>query len=303
MVIGDSYFNCCNKIELNRQTNQTLEQIAQAIFKSWFVDFEPVKEKIKSKQNGQDSELATLCAISGKTEEQLKGLDKVTLQQLKTTAALFPDALVDSELGEIPEGWSIGVLGDVIEQRNERIKASIETEELPYVPIDCISSASLFLSGYKNGEEAKSSLTKIFKNDFIFGAMRPYFHKVCISPFDATTRATAFVLKPKKDFDFSFSILRLYQKDTIDFATLHSTGSTIPYAKWSGSLSEMKIIIPSKIMREQFDSQIKPMLDSIAPKIFEIKSLINIRDALLPKLLSGDLQPEQHQAELVNAVG
>ena len=96
------------KIELNRQTNQTIEQIAQAIFKSWFVDFEPVKAKIKAMQNGQNPELAAMCAISGKTEEQLKRLDKEVLQQLRTTTDLFLDAFVESELSEIPEGWSVG---------------------------------------------------------------------------------------------------------------------------------------------------------------------------------------------------
>jgi len=117
-----SLFNSLDeKIELNRQTNQTLEQIAQTIFKSWFVDFEPVKAKIEAKQafsslslreragvREQDMiELAAMAAISGKTEEQLKGLNDAALQQLKTSAVLFPDALVESELGEIPEGWSI----------------------------------------------------------------------------------------------------------------------------------------------------------------------------------------------------
>ena len=91
-----------NKIELLRQTNQTLEQIALTIFKSWFVDFEPIKAKIEAKQNGQDPEFAAMCAISGKTEEQLKDLNETTLQQLKTIAALFPDGLIESELGEIP---------------------------------------------------------------------------------------------------------------------------------------------------------------------------------------------------------
>lgn len=105
------------KIELNRQTNQTLEQIAQAIFKNWFVDFEPVKAKIAAKQNSQNPEVAAMCAISGKAEDQLKGLDEASLQQLKTTANLFPDALVESELGEIPEGWVSDSLGTIMEDR------------------------------------------------------------------------------------------------------------------------------------------------------------------------------------------
>ena len=121
-----------DKIELNRQTNQTLEHIAQAIFKSWFVDFEPTRAKIAAKQTSQDPERAAMAAISGKsleeidqliTEHDVQGSTNVagagsagaTLEQLKTTAALFPDTLVDSELGEIPEGWDVKPLSNIIE--------------------------------------------------------------------------------------------------------------------------------------------------------------------------------------------
>ena len=103
-----------NKIELNRQTNQTLEHIAQAIFKNWFVDFEPTRAKIAAKENGESPELAAICAISGKPEAELEKLDAAQLEQLKATAVLFPDALVESELGEIPEGWEIKPLGSII---------------------------------------------------------------------------------------------------------------------------------------------------------------------------------------------
>ncbi len=128
-VLGDLN----DKIELNRQINQTLEQIAQAIFKSWFVDFEPVKAKIQAKQNGQDPERAAMRAISGKTDEELDQLSKehdaqgsasvaggrtpgATWQQLTTTAALFPDELEDSELGEIPKGWDVKKIEECIKK-------------------------------------------------------------------------------------------------------------------------------------------------------------------------------------------
>ena len=110
--IGDILRSIDDKIELNRQINQTLEQIAQAIFKSWFVDFEPVKAKIAAKQNGQDPERAAMRAISGKTDEQLYQLSPDQRQQLAATAALFPDELVDSELGKIPKGWKPGSMKD-----------------------------------------------------------------------------------------------------------------------------------------------------------------------------------------------
>ncbi|MCG7936723.1 MAG: restriction endonuclease subunit S, partial [Candidatus Thiodiazotropha taylori] len=101
------------KIDLNRRTNQTLEQIAQAIFKSWFVDFEPVKAKMAVLEAGGTAEQAELAAISA-----ISAKDQATLKQLQTdqpeayaelaqTAALFPSAIEESELGKIPEGWEV----------------------------------------------------------------------------------------------------------------------------------------------------------------------------------------------------
>jgi type I restriction enzyme S subunit len=95
------------KIELNRQTNQTLEQMAHAIFKSWFVDFEPTRAKIAAKLNGQDPERAAMASISGKTIAELDQLSPATQKQLRITASLFPEKLVDSELGAIPERWEV----------------------------------------------------------------------------------------------------------------------------------------------------------------------------------------------------
>lgn len=251
-----------DKIELNRRMNETLEAIARALFKSWFVDFDPVRAKVE----GHDPDLP------------------------KHIADLFPDSFEDSELGEIPKGWKVGKLGDVLAQRVERCIASSETAARPYVPIDCISPRSLFLTESKPGEEAQSSLTKFYKGDLLFGAMRPYFHKVCIAPFDGTTRTTAFVLTPKVKEDFAFATLLLHHPDTIDYATRHSTGSTIPYAVWGSSLEEMPAIVPPSAVRIAFNMTVRPILDLIPVPHFQNKTLASLLDALLPKLITGELR-------------
>ncbi len=257
-----------DKIELNRRMNETLEAMVRALFKSWFVDFDPVRAK------AEDRDLGLPNAI----------------------ADLFPDSFEDSKLGEIPKGWRVGKLGDLLEQRVERCVASSETAARPYVPIDCISSKSLFLTESKPGEEAQSSLAKFYKGDLLFGAMRPYFHKVCIAPFDGTTRTTAFVLFPRAKEDFAFATLMLHHPDTIDYATRHSTGSTIPYAVWSGSLEEMLVIVPPSEVRRAFDSVVRPMLDRIPEPHFQNMTLAAMRDTLLPKLISGELRvPEAEE--------
>lgn len=95
------------KIDLNRRINQTLEAMAQAIFKSWFVDFDPVKAKIAAKAEGRDPLRAAMTAISGKPDAELDTLPPDQFAPLAATAALFPDEMEDSELGEIPKGWTV----------------------------------------------------------------------------------------------------------------------------------------------------------------------------------------------------
>ena len=103
--IGKILKSLDDKIHLNNQINQTLESIAQTIFKSWFIDFDPVRAKIAAKQEGKDAELAAMCAISGKSEAEVEQMAKEDFAELQATATLFPDELVESELGEVPKGW------------------------------------------------------------------------------------------------------------------------------------------------------------------------------------------------------
>jgi type I restriction enzyme S subunit len=250
-----------DKIELTRKMTATFEAMARALFVSWFVNFDPVRAKTERWETGLSREIA----------------------------ASFPDSLVNSDLGETPKGWRIGTLNDLISQRVERCIESEETIARPYVPIDCISSKSLLLSTARPGSEAKSSLTKFRKGDILFGAMRPYFHKVCVAPFDGTTRTTVFVLMPKDGFDFAFLTLLMHDSRSIDYATAHSTGTTIPYAVWSDSLERMPVVVPSTEARRQFDGIVRPMLERISKAFFEQVTLSSLRDTLLTKLISGEL--------------
>src|SRR5690606_3696168 len=120
--IGQKLLRLEEKASVNHQINQTLEQMAQAIFKSWFVDFEPVKAKIAALEAGgseEDALLAAMQAISGKGEAELTRLQAEQPEQyaeLRATAELFPSAMQDSELGEIPEGWAARPFGELLEK-------------------------------------------------------------------------------------------------------------------------------------------------------------------------------------------
>src|SRR5690625_1399925 len=121
--IGKVLYTLDQKIHLNQQTNETLEAMAQAIFKSWFVDFDPVRAKMRAKAEGRDGNRAAMAAIAGVSLERdwdeiekdlnqkLTCMSKTQCQQLHQIAALFPAELVVSELGEVPKGWGYSTIG------------------------------------------------------------------------------------------------------------------------------------------------------------------------------------------------
>ncbi len=252
-----------DKIILLREANATLEAIVQALFKSWFVDFDPVRARTE----GRDPE--------GMPPE---------------VADLFPNEFEESELGAIPKGWRVGTIGELVSLRNERTKPGPSTESLPYVPIECITSKCIFLGNSKPGSEAQSSLILFKSGDILFGAMRPYFHKVCLAPWDGVTRTTAFVCRPRESHYQSFALLQLFRVETIEFATTHSEGSTIPYAKWVGSMDSMKIVIPHTRIAQAFSEIVNPLIDRGIENTRQSAGLGDIRDTLLPRLMSGKLR-------------
>lgn len=264
-----------DRITLLRETNATLEAISQAIFKSWFVDFDPVRAKME-----------------GRAPE---GMDEAT-------AALFPDSFEESELGLVPKGWRVGTLGNILALRSERTKPSEETKMLPYVPIESISAKVPFLQEYKEGEEAKSSLTLFRKGDILFGAMRPYFHKVCIAPFDGVTRTTVFTLKPTNQEAIGFALFLAFQDVTVEYATQHSEGSTIPYAKWSRSLEHMPFILPPESLQIKFSEIVSAFIARANDNIEQAQTLAALRDTLLPRLISGKLRLPEAENTIAEAI-
>ena len=275
------------KIELNLQTTQTLEQIAQAIFKSWFVDFEPVKAKIEAKQSGQDPELTAMCAISGKTEDQLKGLDEAALQQLKTTATLFPDALVESELGEIPEGWEFGALSNISAFTSERIKVS-------ELSLENYISTENMLEG-KKGISTASSLPTVktvpsFKpGEILISNIRPYFKKIWLARFDGGRSNDVLGLEAAGSESIEYLYNLLYQDEFFNFMMTTSKGAKMPRGD-KDAIKGWNCVQPTLEVRKAFSSVVENFYKTIDSTIKENKSLESARDALLPKLLSGELK-------------
>jgi type I restriction enzyme S subunit len=269
--IAEALSSLDDKIELNRRMNETLEAMAQAIFRDWFVDFGPVRRKLE----GATDPVAILGGLMP---------DPARAAEL---AGLFPDGVGEDEL---PVGWIFGGLGELVNNAVDRCSPSIVTENRPYVPIDTITAGSLIVQEARPGIEAQSSLVTFREGDILFGAMRPYFHKVALASFEGTTRTTVFVLRPRSRDDLAFALMTVNAKSTIDFATAHSSGTTIPYAVWGNAMESMPVILPPALVRFAFGEIVSPMLERLKASAAENRTLAETRDYLLPRLMSGDIR-------------
>lgn len=188
----------------------------------------------------------------------------------------------------MPDDWQRGSLCEILQSIKHPVKSG-ERPNLPYVPIDTIPMNSLALTDFRPNEEAQSSLLTFEKNDILIGAMRVYFHRVSIAPFDGITRTTCFVLRPMDRAYLEYLLLLCNEDSTIEYAQNTSKGSTMPYAVWDIGLAKLPIVIPPLEVAKEFSKILSPIIELLRDSIFEIRNLSNLRDSLLPRLMSGEL--------------
>ena len=157
----------------NSNINETLEQMAQALFKSWFVDFEPVKAKVAVMEAGgsqEDATLAAMTAISGKNADALVAFEREHPEQyaeLKATAELFPAAMQDSELGAIPKGWGVASISEMGKVTCGKTPSKKEPEyygsDVPFIKIPDMHGQLFVLktNEYLSEAGSKSQLKKL----------------------------------------------------------------------------------------------------------------------------------------------
>lgn len=232
-----------DKIELNRQTNATLEAMTQTIFKEWFVYFR----------------------FPGATGE-----------------------MQDSELGQIPKGWRIGKLGDVCSNIRRTVHPKEVSSETPYVGLEHISKKSLGLVSGGIAEEVDSQKSHFNKYNILFGKLRPYFHKVCIAPFDGISSTDILVIEPRKNDFFSFSLNHLYSNELITFASAVADGTRMPRIDWM-SIHDYEIVVPTENILSLFNKTVLSFYDEIIENNQQSAFLSKIRDSLLPKLMLGEI--------------
>jgi type I restriction enzyme S subunit len=188
-----------------------------------------------------------------------------------------------------PQGWTEGVVSDIIEQSGTNTYKKLRDEYDCYVPIDVIPKKSLVYINPNSIEDAESSLVSFKKGDVLFGAMRVYFHKVCIARHNGLTRSTCFVLNVKESEYYGYATMLLFSEQFVDQANQLSSGTTMPYIKWP-KFAQIPITIPSKEIALKFDKLMRPIIQQLLNLAIEIENLISARDKLLPKLMSGELK-------------
>ena len=259
-----------NKIELNRQMNETLEVMARAIFKSWFVDFDPVRAKMEGR-------LPT-------------GMDAAT-------ATLFPLAFQDSPLGMIPEGWEVGTLGGIAENVRQSVKASEINSNECHIGLEHMPRRSIALSEWQTADGLGSNKYRFRKGEILFGKLRPYFHKVGVAPIEGVCSTDILVIQPIDSEWFGIVLGFVSSDEFIAYTNAYSAGTRMPRTNWK-DMSKYEIVLPQVEVSQKYTEFIRPFIERIIENIHQSHTLSQIRDALLPKLLSGEIRVDDVDQKL-----
>ena len=286
-----------DKIHLNNQINQTLESIAQALFKSWFIDFDPVRAKIVAKQEGNNPEFAAMCVISGKSEVELHQMAEDDFAELQATAALFPDELVESELGEVPKGWEVNSLGNICNfTPGSAFKPEYQGQtqgEIPFIKVSDmnLNGNEIFIVKANNYIDNSLQKERKFK---LHEEGATVFAKIGVALISNRRRVLTMPTiidnnmmsaSPLKGLSTPYYLYLLLK--TIDFNTLVS-GTALPYLNVS-DLRKILIVHPTINLLNKFELMANPLLQKIKLNSMQCEGLVTLRDNLLPKLLSGEI--------------
>ncbi|WP_407276515.1 restriction endonuclease subunit S [Halothiobacillus sp. DCM-1] len=298
-----------NKIDLNRRINQTLEAMAQAVFKSWFVDFDPVKAKIAARRNlapnlsrkEREEKIlrAAMSAISGKPDAELDTLPPEQYQQLAATAALFPDEMEESELGEIPRGWAPGALSAVCDLNADSWSAKTLPASVKYIDLANTKNGEVIEVQTMEGANIPSRARRILKDgDTIIGTVRPGNRSFALVGEAGLTGSAGFaVLHPRKSYLREYVYLAATADANIERLAHLADGGAYPAVRPELVVSD-SLPIPSENLLREFHRISAPMFDHVLEMRRANRELAALRDTLLPKLLSGELSVENLSSNL-----
>ena len=261
-----------DRIALLCETNATLEAIAQALFKSWFVDFDPVRAKME-----------------GRAPE---GMDEAT-------AALFPDALEESELGWVPKGWRVGTLADVATLNAQSLLARNPPPEINYIDLAGVKANVFDVPQCYSFADAPSRARRVLhEGDCIVGTVRPgnrSFGFIATAQNHLTGSTGFAVLSPKQCWMTAFTYLCATRDESIDRLAALADGGAYPAVR-PEVVASTPCALPTDEVMKAFDSISRQLLKAIGGNSEQAQTLATLRDTLLPRLISGQLRLPEAQA-------
>lgn len=270
-VIGGTFQILSEKIVSNTKVSATLEQIAKTIFKSWFVDFDPVHAKSRGEQpEGMDAE----------------------------TAALFPNSFENSKLGLLPTNWVLRQADDLFDMTIGRTPPRKEPEwfcdgksGVPWVSIRDMGTFGVF-SSFTTEALTQEAVAKfrvpVVPTGSVLMSFKLTIGKLCITDGPVVTNEAIAHFKQKASSLLSSEFAYLWLKH-FDIETLDST-SSIATATNSEAIRSIDFLVPDAAIARRFDSIVSPIFAQIKTLKRESQTLKELRDSLLPRLISGDLE-------------
>lgn len=260
-----------DKIELNRKQNETLEAMARALFKAWFVDFEPVRAKMEGRwQRGQS----------------LPGLPAHLYD-------LFPDRLVESELGETPEGWRVFSFGDVVQQGKGSVNPTDEPgERFTHYSIPAFDAGKMPV--IELGGSIKSNKTPVPDGAVLVSKLNPHIPRVWLVG-QAGNRAvcsTEFIVwTPKPPANSAFLYCLASSSEFVDSMCQLVTGTSNSHQRVKpDQLREIRVFAANENVIAAFSKMAESLMNQVLQNSLQSRTLAQLRDTLLPKLISGDLR-------------
>ena len=252
-----------DKIELNRRMNRTLEEMARAIFQDWFVDFGPVRAKLEERQPYLPPELW----------------------------ALFPDRLVDSELGEIPQGWEVKELGELSDLNPESWSRANSPTHVEYVDLANTKWGVIETTQHFLWKDAPSRARRVLRSgDTVVGTVRPGNGSFSLIGKDGLTGSTGFaVLRPLHPRSRELVYMAATASDNIEWLSHRADGAAYPAVR-PEVVSKTEVVIPPTEtgVLDWFSMIAGPLLDKMESTKTESLFLAAQRNTLLPKLVSGE---------------
>ena len=268
-------------------TSSGRENVSKSAFSNMELDV--IESKDSQKQIGQM--LSAYDNLIINNQRQIMLLEEAAMRLYKEwfINLRFPGYKTTPGVDGVPEGWAKGKLEDIAIDAGKNEKKEKREKYAYYLPLDCLPKKSFAYTDINDIRLAESSLVSFKTNDILFGAMRPYFHKVAIARDEGLTRSTCFVINAKETYMWSFLVMLLFSTDTINYATRISVGTTMPYVRWTDFV-KMPVLIPSEKVCELFGAKFSPIANKTMRLAEQNILLAQARDRLLPKLISGEIE-------------